>query len=128
MPFVDKFVTLVAGDLPVVISCASLALADAGIMMYDLVAAVSVVSVFAHVLHLSIRHYDLHAHINLSNSFLLVCAHFTLLQFTLAALLCTSLAICSSNYYNHAIIDAVLVPVYQLYVNKFDLVLDVVGG
>ncbi|KAE8696705.1 vignain-like [Hibiscus syriacus] len=29
------------GDLPVVISCASLALADAGIMMYDLVAAVS---------------------------------------------------------------------------------------
>ncbi|GKV08319.1 hypothetical protein SLEP1_g19968 [Rubroshorea leprosula] len=29
-------------DLPVVISCASLALADAGIMMYDLVAAVSV--------------------------------------------------------------------------------------
>ncbi|KAK6246900.1 hypothetical protein QUC31_018465 [Theobroma cacao] len=76
-------------DLPVVISCASLALADAGIMMYDLVAAVSV--------------------------------------FTLAALLCTSLAICSSNYYNHAIIDAVLVPVYQLYVNKFDLVLDVVG-
>ncbi|XVF46316.1 hypothetical protein PTKIN_Ptkin03bG0017800 [Pterospermum kingtungense] len=35
------------GDLPVVISCASLALADAGIMMYDLVAAVSVVSVFA---------------------------------------------------------------------------------
>ena len=36
--------TMVAGDLPVVISCASLALADAGIMMYDLVAAVSVVS------------------------------------------------------------------------------------
>ncbi|WCJ38117.1 Exosome complex component RRP41-like [Euphorbia peplus] len=30
-------------DLPVVISCASLALADAGIMMYDLVAGVSVV-------------------------------------------------------------------------------------
>ncbi|XP_057955122.1 exosome complex component RRP41-like [Malania oleifera] len=30
------------GDLPVVISCASLALADAGIMMYDLVASVSV--------------------------------------------------------------------------------------
>ncbi|KAJ6670417.1 EXOSOME COMPLEX COMPONENT [Salix viminalis] len=29
-------------DLPVVISCASLALADAGIMMYDLVAGVSV--------------------------------------------------------------------------------------
>ncbi|PSR89954.1 Exosome complex component RRP41-like [Actinidia chinensis var. chinensis] len=29
-------------DLPVVISCASLALADAGIMMYDLVASVSV--------------------------------------------------------------------------------------
>lgn len=34
---------LVAGDLPVVISCASLALADAGIMMYDVVASVSVV-------------------------------------------------------------------------------------
>lgn len=31
------------GDLPVIISCASLALADAGIMMYDLVAAVSLV-------------------------------------------------------------------------------------
>ncbi|KAL3530551.1 hypothetical protein ACH5RR_009873 [Cinchona calisaya] len=30
------------GDLPVVISCASLALADAGIMLYDLVASVSV--------------------------------------------------------------------------------------
>ncbi|KAK9153956.1 hypothetical protein Sjap_001436 [Stephania japonica] len=30
-------------DLPVVISCASLALADAGIMMYDLVTSVSVV-------------------------------------------------------------------------------------
>lgn len=29
------------GDLPVIISCASLALADAGIMMYDLVTAVS---------------------------------------------------------------------------------------
>ncbi|KAJ0020902.1 hypothetical protein Pint_32143 [Pistacia integerrima] len=29
-------------DLPVVVSCASLALADAGIMMYDLVASVSV--------------------------------------------------------------------------------------
>ncbi|XP_054795264.1 exosome complex component RRP41-like isoform X2 [Prosopis cineraria] len=29
-------------DLPVVISCASLALADAGVMMYDLVASVSV--------------------------------------------------------------------------------------
>ncbi|PPS06964.1 hypothetical protein GOBAR_AA13686 [Gossypium barbadense] len=37
-----SFITLVTGDLPVVISCASLALADAGIMMYDLVAAVSV--------------------------------------------------------------------------------------
>ncbi|KAK7341853.1 hypothetical protein VNO80_24793 [Phaseolus coccineus] len=34
----------VAGDLPVVISCASLALADAGIMMYELVASVSVSS------------------------------------------------------------------------------------
>jgi len=33
----------VAGDLPVVISVASLALADAGILMYDLVASVSVV-------------------------------------------------------------------------------------
>ncbi|KAK4741879.1 hypothetical protein SAY87_025467 [Trapa incisa] len=31
-------------DLPIVISCASLALADAGIMMYDLVASVSVYS------------------------------------------------------------------------------------
>ncbi|RYR73693.1 hypothetical protein Ahy_A02g008164 [Arachis hypogaea] len=31
----------VARDLPVVISCASLALADVGIMMYDLVASVS---------------------------------------------------------------------------------------
>ncbi|CAN1837319.1 Exosome complex component RRP41-like [Linum perenne] len=31
-------------DLPVVVSCASLALADAGIMMYDLVAGVSVAS------------------------------------------------------------------------------------
>ncbi|KAH0451465.1 hypothetical protein IEQ34_018764 [Dendrobium chrysotoxum] len=29
------------GDLPVIISCASLAIADAGIMMYDLVSAVS---------------------------------------------------------------------------------------
>lgn len=33
------------GDLPVVISCASLALADAGIMMFDLVTAVSVSSI-----------------------------------------------------------------------------------
>ncbi|GFZ20444.1 3'-5'-exoribonuclease family protein [Actinidia rufa] len=33
-------------DLPVVISCASLALADAGIMMYDLVASVSVARQF----------------------------------------------------------------------------------
>ncbi|GFZ20447.1 3'-5'-exoribonuclease family protein [Actinidia rufa] len=32
-------------DLPVVISCASLALADAGIMMYDLVASVSVLKI-----------------------------------------------------------------------------------
>ncbi|XP_062112297.1 uncharacterized protein LOC133823509 [Humulus lupulus] len=31
------------GDLPVVISCACVALADAGIMMYDLVTSVSVV-------------------------------------------------------------------------------------
>ncbi|KAG8046350.1 hypothetical protein GUJ93_ZPchr0008g12569 [Zizania palustris] len=30
------------GDLPIIISCASLALADAGIMMYDLVTSVSV--------------------------------------------------------------------------------------
>lgn len=36
---------MVAGDLPVVISCASLALADAGIMLYDLIASVSVVRV-----------------------------------------------------------------------------------
>lgn len=35
----------IAGDLSVVISCASLALADAGIMMYDLITAVSVVCV-----------------------------------------------------------------------------------
>ena len=35
---------LVIGDLPVVICCASLALADAGIVMFDLVAAVSLVS------------------------------------------------------------------------------------
>lgn len=33
----------IAGDLHVVISCASLALADAGILMYDLVASVSLV-------------------------------------------------------------------------------------
>ncbi|GLJ47720.1 hypothetical protein SUGI_1007940 [Cryptomeria japonica] len=33
------------GDLPVVITCASLALADAGIMMFDLVTAVSVASI-----------------------------------------------------------------------------------
>jgi hypothetical protein len=33
----------VSGDLPIIISCASLALADAGIMMYDLVTSVSVV-------------------------------------------------------------------------------------
>lgn len=39
----------VAGDLPVVISCASLALADAGIMMYDLVASVSVVGSYSHL-------------------------------------------------------------------------------
>jgi exosome complex RNA-binding protein Rrp42 (RNase PH superfamily) len=32
----------IAGDLSVLISCASLALADAGIMMYDLITAVSV--------------------------------------------------------------------------------------
>ena len=38
-----SFFIFVAGDLPVVISCASLALADAGIMMYDLVTSVSVV-------------------------------------------------------------------------------------
>lgn len=39
----SNVVELVSGDLPVVISCASLALADAGIMMYDLIASVSVV-------------------------------------------------------------------------------------
>ncbi|KAK9185916.1 hypothetical protein WN943_026275 [Citrus x changshan-huyou] len=41
---VDELDTLwfAVGDLPVVISCASVALADAGIMMYDLVASVSV--------------------------------------------------------------------------------------
>jgi hypothetical protein len=39
----NTIIGLVAGDLPVVISVASLALADAGILMYDLVASVSVV-------------------------------------------------------------------------------------
>ncbi|KAJ7947830.1 Exosome complex component RRP41-like [Quillaja saponaria] len=42
---VDVFVLVLesgGSDLPVVISCASLALADAGIMMYDLVTSVSV--------------------------------------------------------------------------------------
>lgn len=34
------------GDLAVVISCASLALADAGIVMYDLVPAISAVGIF----------------------------------------------------------------------------------
>lgn len=38
---------MAAGDLPVVISCASLALADAGIMLYDLIASVSVVGVMS---------------------------------------------------------------------------------
>jgi ribonuclease PH len=33
------------GDLPVVMSCASLALADAGILMHDLVASVSLVRI-----------------------------------------------------------------------------------
>jgi len=33
----------ISGDLPIIISCASLALADAGIMMCDLVTSVSVV-------------------------------------------------------------------------------------
>lgn len=33
---------MISGDLPIIISCASLALADAGIMMYDLVTSVSV--------------------------------------------------------------------------------------
>ncbi|XP_010557342.1 PREDICTED: exosome complex component RRP41-like [Tarenaya hassleriana] len=36
-------------DLPVVISCASLALADAGIMMYDLITAVSVSCIGKHL-------------------------------------------------------------------------------
>ncbi|WOK97581.1 exosome complex component RRP41-like [Canna indica] len=42
---VDVFALVVesgGGDLPVIITCASLALADAGIMMYDLVSSVSV--------------------------------------------------------------------------------------
>ncbi|GJN10923.1 hypothetical protein PR202_ga29071 [Eleusine coracana subsp. coracana] len=34
--------SITKGDLPIIISCASLALADAGIMMYDLVTSVSV--------------------------------------------------------------------------------------
>lgn len=42
----------IAGDLSVVISCASLALADAGIMMYDLITAVSVVCQCLHQLPL----------------------------------------------------------------------------
>lgn len=46
----------VAGDLPVVISCASLALADAGIMMYDLIASVSVVRMHA-LMRNSFPHY-----------------------------------------------------------------------
>lgn len=37
-------------DLPVIISCASLALADAGIMMYDLVTAVSLSSIGANLI------------------------------------------------------------------------------
>lgn len=45
--YCDK--NVVAGDLPVVISCASLALADAGIMMYDLIASVSVVCMHASI-------------------------------------------------------------------------------
>lgn len=50
---------LVAGDLPVVISCASLALADAGIMMYDLVTSVSVVClllIYSELLQSVLRH------------------------------------------------------------------------
>ncbi|KAM5551412.1 hypothetical protein ABKV19_026311 [Rosa sericea] len=46
-----------ACDLPVVISCASLALADAGIMMYDLVASVSVIVIATMALHNYIRRY-----------------------------------------------------------------------
>lgn len=45
----------ISGDLPIIISCASLALADAGIMMYDLVTSVSVV--WPHVVPLL---WDLH--------------------------------------------------------------------
>ena len=50
---------MVAGDLPVVISCASLALADAGIMMYDLVASVSVVCVLDRKITVSSLHFQL---------------------------------------------------------------------
>jgi exosome complex component MTR3 len=54
---------LISGDLPIIISCASLALADAGIMIYDLVTSVSVV--WPHILsalqcvHLKTRHLNL---------------------------------------------------------------------
>lgn len=48
---IDKYlILLVAGDLPVIISCASLALADAGIMMYDLVASVSMVCLSSRII------------------------------------------------------------------------------
>lgn len=38
-------ICVLIGDLPVIISCASLALADAGIMMFDIVTSVSVVCI-----------------------------------------------------------------------------------
>jgi hypothetical protein len=56
----DDFVTWLnwwAGDLAVVISCASMALADAGIVMYDLVPAVSLVWPFSFVLQRRVWHF-----------------------------------------------------------------------
>lgn len=43
--FVCQVLYCIVGDLPVVISCASLALADVGVMMYDLITTVPVVCV-----------------------------------------------------------------------------------
>jgi ribonuclease PH len=57
---VDVFALILqsgGGDLAVVISCASMALADAGIVMYDLVPAVSLVWPFSCVLQQRIWHF-----------------------------------------------------------------------
>ncbi|XP_022752878.1 exosome complex component RRP41-like [Durio zibethinus] len=69
-------------DLPVVKSCASLALADAGIMIYDLVAVVFVASFFVYVLHSRIKHYDHCAHGSLMLSCMPSCYEITQLTFT----------------------------------------------